>query len=49
MCPIKNEASGSDKNENLQWVSGLRPVKGKEWKGMEARMGRAPGSVGLKK
>lgn len=32
-----------------EWMSGIKDVKGREWKGMEARLGRPPGSVGFRK
>jgi hypothetical protein len=37
--PVTNEGDNGAKEET-QWVDGIRSVKGKAWKNMEARMGR---------
>ncbi|KAF2274516.1 uncharacterized protein EI97DRAFT_422151 [Westerdykella ornata] len=46
--PVNTEGEKEGEGK-VRWVSGLRPVTGKEWKGMEVRMGRAPGRVELVK
>jgi hypothetical protein len=47
--PVKQDGDHeNNEKDEVQWVSGVRTAYGKEWKNMEARMGRKQGSVGMR-